>query len=63
MKVSLPFYAVGFLSTISSAIAEKGMNILIASTYSKDYIMVREEHLSKAKEVLLSLGFKRDLGK
>ena len=58
LKVSVPFYAVGFLATVSNAIAEEGMNILIVSTYSKDYIMVREEHLEKAHEVLLSLGFK-----
>ncbi|MCL5114020.1 MAG: ACT domain-containing protein, partial [Patescibacteria group bacterium] len=48
LKVSLPFYTVGFLATVSSAIANKGMNILIVSTYSKDYILVREEHEKNA---------------
>lgn len=57
LNVSVPFYSVGFLATVSSAIAKAGMNILIVSTYSKDYIMVREEHVPKAKEVLLGLGF------
>ena len=58
LNVSLPFYAVGFLATVSSAIAKEGMNILIIATYSKDYIMVREEHLEKAVKALKGLGFK-----
>lgn len=58
LNVSIPFYSVGFLATVSSAIAKAGMNILIVSTYSKDYIMVRADKLEEAKEVLLSLGFK-----
>ena len=58
LNVSIPFYSVGFLASVSSAIAKEGMNILIVSTYSKDYIMVREDKLDQAKQVLLSLGFK-----
>lgn len=58
LKVSVPFYAVGFLATVSEAIAKEGMNILIVSTYSKDYILVREGHINKAIKILLSLGFK-----
>lgn len=57
LNVSVPFYSVGFLAAVSGAIAKGGMNILIVSTYSKDYIMVKEERLKKAREVLLSLGF------
>lgn len=59
LKVSVPFYSVGFLSTVSSAIAEKGMNILIVSTYSKDYILVRDEYKDKATQTLLELGFNK----
>ena len=58
LNVSVPFYAVGFLATVSGAIAKAEMNILIISTYSKDYIMVRKDKLEQAKQVLLSLGFK-----
>lgn len=58
LNVSIPFYSVGFLATVSSAIAKSGMNILIISTYSKDYILVREDCTEKAKNVLLELGFK-----
>lgn len=56
LNVSVPFYSVGFLATVSEAIAKEGMNVLIVSTYSKDYIMVKEELKDKAKDTLLSLG-------
>lgn len=59
LKVSLPFYAVGFLAAVSSAIANKGMNILIVSTYSKDYILVREEHRENAIQTLTELGLSK----
>lgn len=58
LNVSVPFYSVGFLATVSNAIAKERMNILIVSTYSKDYIMVREDKLDTTRRVLLSLGFK-----
>ena len=57
LNVSVPFYAVGFLSTVSNAIAKKGMNLLIISTYSKDYILVTKEKLEDARQVLTELGF------
>ncbi|MDD5145663.1 MAG: ACT domain-containing protein [Candidatus Pacebacteria bacterium] len=59
LNVSVPFYSVGFLSAVSDAVAKEGMNILIVSTYSKDYIMVKDDCLEKVRLVLLSLGFKR----
>lgn len=59
LKVSVPFYSVGFLATVANIIAERGMNILIISTYSKDYIMVRVEFIEKAQQALLDLGFKK----
>ncbi len=58
LNISLPFYAVGFLSAVTNAIASAGMNILVVSTYSKDYILVRKEHLDKSKDILINLGFK-----
>lgn len=45
------------MATVSGAIAEAGMNILIVSTYSKDYVMVKADKLGKAREVLIGLGF------
>ena len=59
LKVSVPFYSVGFLAAVANIIAERGMNILIISTYSKDYIMVRVEFIEKVQQALLELGFKK----
>jgi len=58
LNVSIPFYCVGFLSVISQAIARGNMNILIISTYSKDYILIKDDKIKNAKSVLLKLGLK-----
>ncbi len=58
LNVSVPFYAVGFLATVSNAISKRGMNILIVSTYSKDYILIKKEKLEDARKALIDLGFK-----
>lgn len=58
LNVSAPFYSVGFLAAVTSAIAKEDRNILVVSTYSKDYILVQYEFLEGARRVLLSLGFK-----
>lgn len=57
LNVSVPFYAVGFLATVTYAIAEADMNVLVISTYSKDYILVKQEKLEEAVSVLLGIGF------
>ncbi len=57
LNVSVPFYAVGFLAAVTETIAQEGLNILVVSTYSKDYILIREGGLEKATEALLKLGF------
>lgn len=58
LNISIPFYSVGLLATVSDSIAKENMNILIISTYSKDYIMIKKKHMDKATAVLESLGFK-----
>lgn len=58
IKVSAPFYAVGFLAAITNAISSKGCNNLIISTYSKDYVLVTEAQFDQAKQALLELGLK-----
>lgn len=60
IKVSAPFYAVGFLATITKAISSKGCNNLIVSTYSKDYVLVTEAQFDQAKQALIELGFKEE---
>ena len=56
LNVSTPFYSVGFLAEVSRAIAEAGLNILVISTYSKDYILIKRDSLRLAKQTLLKLG-------
>ncbi len=57
LNVSIPFYSMGFIATVSLAIAKEGMNILVVSTYSKDYILIKDDMIENAKSVLLKLGF------
>lgn len=58
LNVSNPFNSVGFLAEVCRAVSSENENILVISTYSKDYILVRHKFLESAKAVLLSLGLK-----
>lgn len=55
--VSAPFLAPGFLAKISKTIADRGMNILIVSTFSKDYALIREEDFKSAVKAFKEVGF------
>jgi hypothetical protein len=57
IKIATPFEGVGFLAAVARAIAEAGLNILIVSTFSKDYILLREDELGKGIEALKARGF------
>lgn len=57
IKVSMPFVAKGFLAKVTGTIAAHDLNVLIVSTYSKDYALVREETADKAIEALREVGF------
>jgi hypothetical protein len=57
IRVSVPFKAVGFLATIARAIADRGLNVLVVSTFSKDYVLVRDESADAALDALRALGF------
>ena len=56
-RPAVPFQTVGFLAKIAEVIANKGMNILIVSTFSKDYIMIKEQFCEKGLTALKSIGF------
>lgn len=58
LNVSVPFYSVGFLATVSNAVADLGINILIISTYSKDYLLVRKQDEMKTKSALIKIGMR-----
>jgi hypothetical protein len=56
-EVGLPFELAGFLSYISTLLANEDIPIFVISTYSTDQLLVREEHLDKAIKVLQKNGF------
>ena len=58
IKPHIPFLTIWFLATITKAIADKGLNVLVVSTYSKDYVLVRDETNEQASNALKELWFK-----
>lgn len=57
VRISKPFQAVGFLATVARAIADRGLNVLLVSTFSKDYVLVNDETAEAALDALRALGF------
>ena len=57
VNVSTPFLGVGLLAEISAKIAEKGINIFIVSTFSKDFILLREDDAEEGIKILKEIGF------
>ncbi len=56
-KVSVPFEAPGFLAAIAHIAADVGINVYIVSTYSKDYVLIREHEIDAAVAAFKSIGF------
>jgi hypothetical protein len=52
-----PFYCVGFLAKIASALSGAGIDLLATSTFTRDWIFVKEAEGERAGEVLRGLGF------
>jgi hypothetical protein len=58
----LDFDLIGILASLAVPLAEAGVSIFAVSTYSTDYILLREKDLEKAKRVLTRNGHStRDL--
>lgn len=53
----LDFSLIGILSKLSAVLAESKIGIFAVSTYNTDYILVKEEHFSKAMEILSAAGY------
>jgi len=49
---TLNFSLIGILSKISAVLAEANISIFAVSTYNTDYIMIKNENIKKAAEVL-----------
>jgi hypothetical protein len=52
-----PFYCVGFIARISAALSGGGFDILVVSTFSCDWIFVKEDDGPRAADLLRGLGF------
>jgi hypothetical protein len=57
IRIATPFKGVGFLATVARTIADAGLDILIVSTFSKDYILLKEQELAKGMGALATRGF------
>jgi hypothetical protein len=55
-ELDLPDDLVGFLAVASRALADAGVPILAICGYTKDHILVREEHLERALAALGALA-------
>ena len=53
-----PFYCVGFIASISHALAISGIDIVIISSFSNDLILVMQQDLERTVDVLVEIGFK-----
>lgn len=57
IKTSSPFLAKGLLAKVTKTIADEDLNVLVVSTFSKDYVLVREAAYEVAVEALRKIGF------
>ena len=48
----LDFSLIGIIAKISTILADKGISIFVVSTFNTDYILIKEENISKAIIVL-----------
>ncbi|HYO74886.1 MAG TPA: ACT domain-containing protein [Thermoanaerobaculia bacterium] len=54
-----PFYCVGVIAQLSSKLSDAGLDILVVSTFSRDWVFVKEEDGARAADVLIGAGFRR----
>lgn len=59
VNVAVPFYAPGFIATISQQLAQKNISVLVVSTYSRDYFIVSTVNLDETVIEIEKLGIKR----
>lgn len=60
IRCSSPFYCVGFIATISDALARAGIDIVMVSSFSNDLILVMQKDLERTVEILVQLGFRKN---
>lgn len=53
---TLDFSLVGIMANLSGILAGGGVSVFVISTFDTDYILIKEENLEKAKELLTAEG-------
>lgn len=56
LEVAVPFESPGFLASIAGALASAEMSVLIVSTFSFDYLLVKEGSREEVLDLLTELG-------
>ncbi len=54
-----PFYCVGFVAKLSAPLAAAGIDLLMVSTFTRDWVFVKESDGERAAELLEGVGFVR----
>jgi hypothetical protein len=59
MKVEGPLdlSLIGILASLTTALAQAGINVFAISTFDTDYLLVKEERLEKAARALREAGY------
>lgn len=52
-----PFYCVGFIAKFASVLSGAGIDILVVSTFSLDWVLVKEADGPRAARLLMGIGF------
>ncbi len=59
IRCGKPFYCVGFIAAISDALAREGIDLVIASAFTNDLVLVMERDLERSVAALERVGFVR----
>lgn len=59
IRCGSPFYCVGFIASVTDALAIAGIDIVIISSFSNDLILVMQQDLRRAIDVLEGIGFRQ----
>ena len=52
----LDFSTTGILASLTMPLAKEGISVFAVSTYNTDYLLVKEQHLGKAVQILSQNG-------
>lgn len=56
---TLPFSMTGFISRVSTALAEQKIPIFVVSAFTTDHILIKDEYVGKALIALNKIGFEQ----